>query len=94
MSDETMVERVASVVRTHAHWMANIVTTRGTAQAMWSKRLAAVLLKELREPTQSIMEAIIASFGSDDDRSAPERALDAWIAGIDAALSPQPETKK
>ena len=43
-----------------------------------------------RMPTQEIIEAVIASFGADDDRSAPEKALDAWLAMI--AASPAPES--
>lgn len=52
-----------------------------------SGNLRVAIRAVLREIRQTIdLSAVIASLGSDDDRSAPEVASDCWLAGIDTVL--------
>lgn len=44
----------------------------------------AFLVKTERDVTQGLIEAAIASLGSDDGRSAPEIASDVWAAAVRA----------
>ncbi len=85
-----MVERVAIAMRDRAKEI-KVWTTRDNFLAGYQELARAAIEAMREEPTEAIMNAIIASFGSDDDRGSAERALDAWLAGCDAAL---PEGRK
>lgn len=81
-----MVERVAAEIRrqcgkvTDDSWE----ELAPRAKARWCKRAVAVIAA-LREPTEAIANACIATLGSDDDRPTGLVFLELWTAGIDAA---------
>jgi hypothetical protein len=83
-----MVERAKAALSETAQTFGQQGHLRAAAPSDgYAEAMVRAVIAALREPTGAVMNAGIASFGRDDDRSSPEVWLDCWLAGIDAALA-------